>query len=156
MPSMRSWAFSSANTHVFGPDFANSTPEEWVQRGPDAITSVLVNEAGPLSSGSWMSVEPNTSHIKYLRSYTILPFIFLLAIIRNHHDSFLLKYLLGYITYSCGQAKSSIHFASEIIIKIIQKPSQSPQKGSKKPTASSAGLNSKILFSIVTKFWQNP
>ena len=48
------------------------------------------------------------------------------------------------------------HFASEIIIEIIRKPSRCPYKGSKKPTACSAGVNSEFLLSIVAKIWQDP
>jgi len=52
MPDIHTWAFSPANSHLFGSEFANAAPEEWVRRGPDAITNVLMKETGPMSASS--------------------------------------------------------------------------------------------------------
>jgi hypothetical protein len=52
MPDIHNWAFSPANNHLFGSDFSNAAPEEWVRRGPDAIANVLMKQTGPISASS--------------------------------------------------------------------------------------------------------
>ncbi|KAF9508535.1 hypothetical protein BS47DRAFT_1397754 [Hydnum rufescens UP504] len=52
MPDIHNWAFSPANNHLFGSEFSDAAPEEWVRRGPDAIADILMKETGPMSASS--------------------------------------------------------------------------------------------------------